>query len=217
MKKLLLSMVIAGAALTASAQSPVKFGIKAGVTLPTWSISEDDEGALKSDLSFYIGGLADIPVSDMFSVQAGLTLSGKGAKIDGKMEDEDGNNISLAIKQSLMYLEVPVNAVVNIPAGDGKIFFGAGPYFGYAISGKSKVKGSLTVDGQTASDSQSEDLDFDSDYKRVDYGVNALAGYQLGNGLNIHAGYGLGLANIIRSDEGEIKNRVFSVGLGFSF
>lgn len=220
MKKLLLSLMMVGAGIAASAQtSPVKFGIKAGVTFPKASTSEDTEGMdIKTNTSFYIGGTADIPVGGMFSIQPGITLSGKGFKVD-ESEIVDGFGGSILAKSNVWYIEIPVNALVNIPVGDGKVFLGAGPYYGMAITGKVKTKVSLTMDGQTQSESSDEDIDFgkDGDLKRGDFGINFLGGYQLSNGFNIHAGYGLGLSNIVQDSEGDLKNRVLSVGLGFSF
>lgn len=198
--------MIAGAGLAVKAQETgVKFGVKAGVTFPTMSISDDTEGLAKSTTGFYVGGTVDFGLSGMFSLQPGLTLSNKGFKVG-----EDGGTLTT----NLMYIEVPVNAVVNFPVGDGKVFVGAGPYYGMAISGKHKLKG--TSEGTTVS--MSEDVEFGSDgsFKRGDFGVNFLAGYQLGNGFNIHAGYGLGLSNVAQNP-GDAKNRVLSVGLGFSF
>ncbi|RZK69018.1 MAG: PorT family protein, partial [Pedobacter sp.] len=121
-----------------------------------------------------------------------------------------------------MYLEIPVNVVGKIPAGSGNVFVGAGPYFGYALSGKSKAKVSVSGGGINESDSSKEDLEFgseDGEFKRVELGVNFLGGYQLKNGLNINFGYGLGLSNLVNnsSGDGKASNRVLSVGLGFNF
>lgn len=154
----------------------------------------------------------------MFSIQPGLTLLGKGAK-NKFSESYNGSTYTSTDKLSTMYIELPVNAIVNFNAGSGKIFVGAGPYYGIAISDKNKSK--YTVDGQTST--EEEDIKFgkgdDKDLKRGDFGLNFLAGYQLSNGFNIHAGYGLGLSNINNEDSGSYKasNRVFSVGVGFSF
>lgn len=210
-------MLIAGAALTASAQNPVKYGVKAGLTFPTFTIPELEGGGFESDLQFYAGVTADIPLGGMFSAQMGLSFIGKGAKI-GVSTEEGGSTFRGTLKQKFMYLEIPINAVLNIPVGDGKIFLGAGPYFGMAVGGKNKAEGTLTKGDEVDTEfSESEDIDFENQYKRADYGINTLAGYQLSNGLNIHAGYGFGLANIIRASGGELNNRVLSVGLGFSF
>lgn len=219
MKKLLLSLTIASAALTASAQdSQVRFGVKAGVAFPTVSISEKTETDIKMNTSFYVGGTADIPVGETFSIQPGITFLGKGFKTSDS-ETESGAKIEGTIKSNVWYIEVPVNVLANFPVGDGKVFIGAGPYYGYAISGKNKTEGTVTQDGQKLKVSTSEDVEFgkDGSHKRGDFGVNFLGGYQLSNGFNIHAGYGLGLSSISQESDVKVKNRVLSVGVGFTF
>lgn len=223
MKKFLLSLIIAGAGIAASAQtSPIKFGVKAGITLPKFSVEGDDEGVIKSDLSFYIGGTVDLPVSEIFSVQPGIILSGKGfkAEIDESFSEAGiTGSVSGTAKKNLLYIEVPVNAVFSFPIGDGKIFLGAGPYYAMAVSGKDKFKGAVQIGDQIETTNSSEAIEFgkDAELKRGDFGVNFLGGYELGNGFNIHAGYGLGLSNISQNPDATVKNRVLSVGVGFSF
>ena len=229
MKKLLLSLLtVAGIASVASAQTnEVKFGVKAGVTFPTWSVTgSDSDGDAKSNTSFYIGGTADIPLGEMFTVQPGLLLIGKGVKQKDSFSEE-GYFYTGTFKRSLMYIEVPVNLVANFAVGEGKIFIGAGPYYGIAISGNDKVMATVKADGTTTNTDTKQKVKFgktneDADeegIKRGDFGVNFLAGYQLSSGINIHAGYGLGLSNLSYRDAKEAKatNRVFSVGVGFSF
>ncbi|WP_316803841.1 porin family protein [Pedobacter nototheniae] len=218
MKKLTLSLLmVAGLGLAASAQtSPVKFGVKAGVTFPSLTTSGSDAGGEtafnKSTTSFYVGGTVDIPVSEMFSVQPGLSLIGKG----GKESNLAGTTLSAKI--NTMYIEIPVNAVVSFKTGDaGKVFIGAGPYYAMAISGKLKVGDqSADIKFGKSEDNLGED---DLGLRRGDFGVNFLGGFQLNNGLNIHAGYGLGLSNILPEGNGNVKlkNSVISVGVGFSF
>ncbi|MGB4774970.1 MAG: hypothetical protein WBP45_07360, partial [Daejeonella sp.] len=57
------------------------------------------------------------------------------------------------------------------------------------------------------------------DYKPLDFGLNVLAGYQLTNGFNIGANYGLGLANLNPSGNSNNKesNNVISISVGFMF
>ena len=219
MKKLLLSLTISAAALTASAQtSPVKFGVKAGLTFPTMSFSESVGADIKANTSFYVGGTVDIPVSEIFTIQPGLTFLNKGFKIDESMSLEE-MSVSAVAKTGIQYLELPVNALANFPLGDGKLFLGAGPYYAMALSGKVKTEVKGSMDGESASESGSEKIEFgkDGDLKRGDFGVNFLGGYQLSNGFNIHAGYGLGLSNISNDSDSKTKNRVLSVGVGYSF
>ena len=226
MKKLVLSLVIvAGVGMHSFAQeSRVKFGVKAGVTFPTLVASGDDSD-VKTTTSFYVGGTATFPVSNMFSLQSGLSLVGKGAESSDLDEDFDSQDVTVTGKAKIhpLYLEIPLNAIVNFEAGSGKFYVGAGPYYAFGVGGKIKADVSSTSGGTTASASVKEDIKFgngDEDtFKSGDFGVNFLAGYQLNNGFNIQAGYGLGLSNVfnIDSDIAKVKNRVFSVGIGYSF
>jgi len=116
---------------TASAQDGIKFGVKAGVNFAKMAVSGDEEedAGLKALTSFQIGALVDLPVSSAFSVQPGLTLSGKGSKATYSEEDYDAKWTT-----NIMYLEIPVNAVYKISS----FYVGAGPYAAFAISGKDK-------------------------------------------------------------------------------
>lgn len=215
MKKLyslIVACLLAGGAFaqtstSGTTKSGIKYGIKAGVNFAKVGFSGDDvddeeKDAVKSQTSFLIGGLVDIPVSSSFSIQPGLTLSGKGFKEEYEGEDDKEEN-------NVMYLEIPVNAVYKI----GGIYLGAGPYAAFAISGKNK-DGDDETDLEFGNDPEKDNL------KRGDFGLNLLGGYQLTNGLNFGINYGLGLNNILPDYEGidyKAKNRVFSVTVGFTF
>lgn len=204
MKKLLLSATILFGSLGAFAQGGLGYGLRAGVNIPKYSTSLGDT---KSNTGFFVTGYLDAPVSPYFSVQPGLSLQNKGAKW---AETSNGE-----LKESVMSLDIPVNLVAKLPTGgSGNFFIGAGPYVGFGLSGKQK--GEQSVGGSTVK--VDEDIEFGSgegkDLKRTDFGVNFLAGYQLTNGFQINAGYGLGLTNLA-PNSGSIKNRVWSVGIGF--
>jgi len=205
MKKLILSAsaVLFGFGAFAQTQE-IGYGIKAGVNLPTYHISSGDySDNTESTTNFHITAFMDAPISPMFSIQPGVSLQGKGAKL---MDNDLGE-----LKQNTMWIEVPVNAVAKFPAGDGNFFLGAGPYAAFGISGKNEFEGD-NVDIE-------RDFEFgsDGDLKGTDFGVNFQAGYQLGSGLTLGAGYGLGLSNLAPdSDAGKINNRVLSFSVGFA-
>ncbi len=232
MKKLFIILSILLTSVSAIAQNnQVKFGLKAGVTFPTIAAkggASAYDGPEPSDYSsttsFYLGGTINLPLSNVFSIQPGLSLIGKGANAKYYNSNfEPGTNLFIfqgSYKLNTMYLEVPVNAVFNVNIGSGKIFFGGGPYYGLAVSGKIKSVGTAIRNGNTVDDSRDFDIDFGTDgmFKRGDFGLNFLAGYQLKNDFNIHAGYGLGLTTITGENIRfyQEKNRVLSVGVGYS-
>ncbi|WP_316783124.1 porin family protein [Pedobacter frigiditerrae] len=212
MKKLLLSLtLVVGLGAAALAQSPVKFGVKAGLALPNMSISAGGISvAFDSRTSFYVGGTADFSISNTLSVQPGLTFISKGTKFSG--DDFDFGDISTGSTSATLnfsYVEIPVNLLANFKVGAGKVFFGGGPYYAFAVDAYGKSGG------------VKEDVDFDEDgFKRGDFGVNFLGGFQFYKGLNVHAGYGLGISSVIDDQEEvdvKFKNKVFTVGLGFTF
>lgn len=114
-----------------------------------------------------------------------------------------------------MYLEIPLNAVVNF---DG-FYLGAGPYLGYAISGKYKAKYTGTGEEDSSLEKDLKIGNNKDEIKPLDFGLNAMAGYKLTNGLNFGLNYGLGLANTGAEGNNDYKasNRVISFLVGFSF
>jgi hypothetical protein len=214
MKKILLSLfLITGLTTIGFAQSKVGFGVKAGVTIPHMTVTALGSAvSFDSKISFYVGGVANIPVSKLISVQPGLSLINKGTKISSSgLDFEDISTTDESGSINLMYLEIPVNLLFNLQAGNaGKFFFGAGPYYAIGIDANSKYGG------------VTEDIVFGSDednIRRGEFGFNFLGGYQLNNGLNLHLNYGLAMSSVLPEQEYNVKfkNRVFSVGLGFNF
>ncbi|TAE38738.1 MAG: PorT family protein [Sphingobacteriales bacterium] len=220
--------LVSGSVVMAQSNDGVKFGVRAGVNLATVAISGDgitseDKDGIKSLTSFNFGGYADIPVSGKFSIQPGLSLSGKGFKVtemDSFEDEEEGGMVSqtINIKTNIMYLELPLNAVFNFNG----FYFGAGPYLAYGLSGKVKVESKATIGNFTMNASESESIKFGSkedEIRALDYGFNGLVGYKLENGLNFNLNYGLGLGNYNNNSvgNGKTSNRVFSFLVGFSF
>ncbi|MEH6306332.1 porin family protein [Olivibacter sp. CPCC 100613] len=203
MKKLLLSITALLFATGAFAQQEMGFGLKAGVNFPKYSFSDGD-ASTGSTTNFHITAFLDAPIAtDRFYVQPGISLQGKGAKLTyGSIG---------TVKQNTMWIEVPVNFVAKFPAADaGNFFLGAGPYIAFGISGKNKYESGW---GEAETDF---DFGKDGDLKGTDFGLNFIGGFEFNSGLMIHGGYGLGLSNLAPDgSNGDIKQRLWTVGLGF--
>jgi hypothetical protein len=206
MKKFILSASAVLFGLGAFTQTPLGYGIKAGVNIPNYNFSnENNSFDTKSSTNFHITGYLDAPITSNFYIQPGISLQGKGAKLY-----ENGSH---TLTQNTMWIEVPVNAVAKFYTGDaGNFYIGAGPYAAFGISGKNKWESNL---GSVESDFK---FGKDENQKAFDAGVNFLAGYQLSSGLTLGAGYGLGLADIAPNGSGSAKqhNRVLSFSVGFA-
>jgi hypothetical protein len=204
-----------------TATSKVKIGLKAGVNLAkvafTGTELEDNEkDDARNITSFQFGAYADVPLSTSFSIQPGIILNGKGGEVQlSEAGTQLGSpTVTGSVKSNIMYIEVPVNAVYRFNG----FYLGAGPYAAVALSGKHKSE--LTSSGQASSEER--DIKFGSksedDFKRSDFGINLLGGYELKSGVRLGLNYGFGLSNLDPS-EGTYssKNRVASIILGFSF
>jgi hypothetical protein len=112
---------------------------------------------------------------------------------------------------NLNYLEIPINAIYKIEVGSSKLCINAGPYLGYALSGKTSI-------GEE-SESLAVGSSDDDDLKALDYGFNIGAGIEINDAITIGLQYGLGLANLfIDSDNGyKLNNRVIGISVGYMF
>jgi len=206
--------------------STSRFGLKAGVNLATYS----GKGAYsnldyKQNVGFNVTAFGDFGVGNNFFIQPGVSLQNKGAKLESTTT-VGGSTVTGSVKQNVMALEVPVNAVVRIPTGDaGAVQISAGPYIGFNISGKNKYEGTYTVPGATGSSLTDRDLEFGSetnkDLSSLDFGANFGLAYRTNSGFLIGANYGLGLSNLVpkdsRSGDDKLNNRVWAFSLGYSF
>ena len=236
MKKLLLIPALIAGAISANAQSDMsssssssawtpRFGVKGGYSLTNISTSSNgDVNTANNRSSWHVGVYADMPIVPMFSIQPALLLTSKGSKyIVG--DKESGNYTEY--KSQPLYLELPVDAVVKIPVtNDFKVIVGAGPYIAYGIGGKNKFTAMSNGSGVEQSSSityGNDDLNsngnpYSGQLKRWDFGLNGMAGVELGKRVDVTAGYDLGLIDVrpgaSSNDNGSFKNRTFMVSLG---
>jgi hypothetical protein len=234
MKKALLSLLFVAGISPAFAQT-VKYGISGGLNAST--VVAYDDPASNSRFSFHAGVFSDISFGNV-SIQSGLFYTTKIYAAKGSAQQElyyypNGTYFNINTpgggsdsyytdhsREKVNYLQVPVNILYHIKAGSDKFFIGGGPYIAYGLSGTS---GNYTVStyGNTNSPGTVENpsLHFgsgDEDVKRVVFGLNALGGFALKNGLFISAGYDYGLTNINNNGYSE-KNGMVTVSVGYSF
>lgn len=188
-----------------SAQT-TQFGVKGGVNLAKITDSDGDVDA-EALTSFNAGLVADIGITEMFSVRTGLELQGKGSKNSWSVL-----GVETVTKTTPLYLEIPATFTVNFPlGGNTKLYAGAGPYVAFGVGGKHTV----TTDGDEIYDDNIEwGNDNDSHYKRVDGGLNVAGGVTFNNKFGIHTQYGIGLVNInsgTEDDSRKFNNRVFGL------
>lgn len=195
MKKSILFMAAFVLSTTfAAAQEYVYFGIKGGVNFSTFSgngFSDfNDENARTA---YHLGLLAEIPVSDRFSIQPEVLYSAQGFDIVRREDSRD-------IEHQLDYINVPVLAKFYLTDG---FSLEAGPQVGFVVNEK-------ISDGKN-------DIDFfDEDRTDIDLSLGMGAAYKFNN-VFIYGRYNAGLSDIYDREGADAKNSVIQAGIGLLF
>jgi len=202
--------------MTMESFAQIRFGVKGGLNLANMVINDPDEYqfydlAPKTIIGFHMGATAEFSFSEKFAVEPGLLLSTKGYKFE-----EDGDVLSF----NMNYLEIPINAIYKIDIGGAKILIKAGPYLGYAISGKWKA--SEAVLGYYGDEKEQKikigSDDSGDDIKPHDFGLNIGGGVEIKD-ITIVLQYGIGLANLspYTVHNTKLKNNVIGISVGYKF
>ncbi len=197
MKKKILSLLcVVSLTFFANAQGDgLSWGVKGGVN---YSNVTESGFSYDASIGFYVGGYARYSLSDRIVLQPELLLSQQGY---GKSADKRERKYILDSSNDGMFVENELDAwqpmYINLPIM-GKYFFTEGfcvelgPQLGFIVS-----------------DDDAEDMG------KFDLGLALGLGYELENGLNFNVRWTEGFMDL--ADGVDAKNRVFSVGVGYTF
>lgn len=165
----------------------IKLGIKGGLNVSNL-MGDVKDVAIRT--SIHIGIVAEVIVSDKFSIQPELLYSGQGATVTST----GGGRIKLD------YITLPVLAKFPIAKS---LSLEAGPQVGFLISGKYKTNDSNEkIEG----------------VKTIDFGLNAGLEYELNNGVFFQARYNIGLTDTgLAGDNNRASNSVIQFSIGKLF
>lgn len=219
MKKVLFLSSIFFVSAAAMAQSTVSFGVRGGIT--NSSISGDAAENLQSMIKytggalttqnktgFYAGGFVNIPVSEQFSIEPGITYAQKGYTVRGQFGIEGADLVGAKSELTLGYIEVPVLAKANL--GGLQLF--AGPQVAYLANASLHTRA-----GALGFNFINDKRDVKPQFNDMDVSLTGGVGYQFGNGLRLQASYDHGLSRINAGQSMEAYNRAVKVGIGFQF
>lgn len=233
MRKWMIAAAFFATTVTNVQAQEISFGVKGGygrsiVRAPRRADITNVSAIYTFNSQFYV----DIALTDGFSIQPGLGITGRGAKINVLTEENTPLTTFSKYKSNPIYLELPVNFVAKIPIGDifdkCNVILGGGPYVAYGVSGKEKVEGKFL--GKTFS--RSENITFSNDdqpvnsenfygeFKQFDFGLNAIAGIEYHWGT-FNFGYTYGAVNINPganlTPTDRMKNRSWYASIGVKF
>ena len=195
--------------VTTQTFAQVKFGVKAGLNLSNMTQKDDTHtysNNYKMKTGFHFGVTAEFPISESFSFEPGMLYSSKGYT-----EKETDYKVTAGVN----YLEIPMNAIYKINLGGTMMLISAGPYLGFALSGKYKGTERGHDFDESINIGNNEDTD---DIKALDYGLNIGVGAEIKQ-ITIGLQYGLGLANIssYTGEGSRASNKVIGISVGYKF
>lgn len=212
MKRILLMIAVILMAVAANAQ--VQFGVRGGLNVSKESdqiITAIIENGGTEEINFSndmkwragvnVGGFVNIPESDMFDLEIGLSYSMLGyndkiIEIDGRGEKTLDHNVTSH------YLTIPI-AEKFYPTGKG-FYLELGPQLGILLSKKASVDGG---DSYTP---------YKDDNRTLDFGILGGVGYVFPSGMFLNARYIHGLTETCKVFSGG-KNRNVQLSLGYLF
>jgi OOP family OmpA-OmpF porin len=215
--------------ILAPARGQVRLAAIAGVhsaqvlennNIPGWDTSS---GRYYSPLTgFELGVLLEIPLGNHgFYFQPGLNYVSKGRQYSKFNDSATAAATDTVYSQgtlTLRYVEVPLYITYKLPLSanhKNSFFISAGPYFSFFYSGSLNLQNRIQSTNQF--NTESDDLPVGNapgKYKTVDMGINAKAGFELGNVL-ISGYFSRGLSNFYTATyEGSFHHQLFGASVG---
>jgi Outer membrane protein beta-barrel domain len=192
MKKILCGVFLL-AVINVYSQSVNKlsYGIKTGLAFANTQKGYNNNSAseIKVKTGFMAGGFLNFSLGKSLVFQPALLYVRKGGN------EFTGNSYSIPFHFN--YLEIPLNLLYKSGTGRGTYFLGGG------------LSPALHLNSEY----------YGSEIKDFDLGINFLAVYKIPIGFSINLGYTYGLINA-SSNKGyikTIKNRYFSITVGYEF
>lgn len=193
MKKFLLTAVLGMFALAGFSQ--MTWNAKVGMSMTNLSNTEAD-----MKIGYTVGVGLDYQFTDMWYLQSGLNITGKGAKAGD-------------LKIKTHYLEIPVLAAAKFDVSDNmKFVVNAGPYLAFGMGGKLQ-EGDASMKVFSKEEGMEEAL-----MKRFDLGLQYGVGLELSDKYLINLTGQYGFIDPFKGDGGESSHNIaFMIGVGYRF
>src|SRR3989337_3472262 len=195
MKKIIITLLFAGASLYSVAQAEFSMGLKAGPNFANLNTDESAGDNYKARTGFHLGAFALIK-GEKVGFQPEVVFSQQGSKF--KVGGDD-------IKSNFSYVNIPLIVKLYTIAG---INLQVGPQIGFLTSAKEK----RTIAGISTT------TDVKDEFKTPDFSLALGVGWDLPFGLSIDGRYNWGLTDNSEIDtSGSVKNQVWQFSIGYKF
>ena len=198
MKKVMLGlMLILGVSATQVNGQSISMGVKAEANLSNFILSDIPAAENSLGIGATIGGFVKFDISDNFAIQPELLFHFQNSKME-----------QASIERNYEYwgMEIPVYAMGQWKnSSNGRFYAGVGPYIGFGFDAKY--------------DKPEHKLYKTNALQPIDFGFGAQIGYEFSNGIQINAGYKIGVVDALDTEKDDytmLPQRI-SLGIGFRF
>lgn len=203
MKKMVLvclSVLMTTGLVTVNAQTPISYGVKAEANMSNFLLSDLDNQSSTMKLGPTLGGFMNIGLHENFSIQPEVMFFYRNSKMETGTAEDDFRQWGM---------QVPVYFLGQTYTNSGKFYAGVGPYLGLGFDARYK----------DADINLYKKVNDEADMNRWDFGLGALVGYEFQNGIQINAGYQLGLVDQLDAlkDDASKRTQTVSLGVGYRF
>lgn len=195
-----LSVFMTTGMVTMNAQTPLTFGVKAEANMSNFLLTDLDNQTSTMKIGPTLGGFMNIGLHENFSVQPEVTFFYRQSTMETGTAEDDFNQWGM---------QIPVYLLGQTYTNSGKFYAGVGPYVGLGFDARYK---DADVDLY-------KKVNDESAMNRWDFGLGALVGYEFSNGIQINAGYQLGLVDQLDAlkEDATLRNQTVSLGVGYRF
>jgi hypothetical protein len=189
------------------------YGVKAGVQLAKMNGFQDQPVGFLTSLQ--VKGIAVMPLSDEISLLPSIGYSGKGYGWQNvNFFDQYGTPLGSGTSNGVfnyIQLSLPFSYKFTLDV-EKDLYFGLGPYFAYAVSGKAKVKHVSIPNSDN-----SWDLFADDQYKKADAGLVVEFNSTIKKKFLVAVNVDIGLANVSNGNGNKLKQLAAGLSLGYLF
>lgn len=203
MKKIILGLIVilAISAVNVNAQN-ITGGIKANANLSNFILTDMGNAESTMNMGASVGGFLKVDLGRNLAIQPELMFHFKSSRMEqtGVAEDD----------YQYFGVDIPVYLMGQWYTGNSNRFYvGVGPYVGLGFSAKYN---DADVDLY-------EEVSGQSPMQRFDFGFGTQVGYEFVNGLQINAGYKIGVIDALDAgkDNATMLPQTVSLGLGYRF
>ena len=185
MRKVFKLLFLLMSLITNQSYSQPRFGLTSAMNLSVLTGTVNMETNLKPGIM--LGGVVDIPLGNIVSLQPGLVYSAQGSSITYYRRGP-GSAVTGETNINLNYINVPV--ALHVYLGES-FFLQAGPQLGFLLSAKEK--------GEIDNDDVNEDVK--EGFTSTEFSLMTGLGFRLQGDVILGGRYNLGLSDISTADD----------------